>query len=102
RDGDDRHGEEDEPAAVTDENERIPANHDEFAIGEVDESHDPEDERESQRYERIDAAEADCVDHVLKERSPRGAFPRYAASISAEARRLADGPLCSTSPRCKT
>ena len=54
---------------MPDEHDRVGADHDQLAVGEVDQAHDPEDQRDPEREERVEAAERDRVDGVLDRRA---------------------------------
>jgi len=43
------------------------AQHGELAVGEVDDAHDPEQQREAERHQDVDRGEADAVDDDLSE-----------------------------------
>ena len=47
-------------AAPASRYERVAADHDQLAVGEVDQAHDPEDQRDPEREQRVEAAEADA------------------------------------------
>ena len=75
------------------QHERVAADHDQLAVGEVDQAHDPEDERDPEREERVEAAEADGVDR----RSGSAACitsraPRYASRGRSAACELVASP----------
>ena len=48
-----------------DEHEHVGAGHDQLAVREVDQAHDPEDHGDAEREERVEAPERDRVDRVL-------------------------------------
>ena len=52
---------------MPDEDERVGADHDQLAVREVDQAHDPEDQRDPERVERKGGAERECIDGVLEE-----------------------------------
>ena len=45
--------------------DRVAADHDQLAVGEVDQAHDPEDQGDAEREQGVEAAEAERVDDVL-------------------------------------
>jgi hypothetical protein len=55
------------PRGAREQQDQVARDHDELAVGEVDELHDPEDEGDPERDERVQAAEAHCVDQVLND-----------------------------------
>src|SRR5439155_10019603 len=83
--------------------DREPGDHHQLAPREVDESHDAEDERDSEGEHRIDAPQADGVDCVLDHvASAMSARPRYAAAKSVLVRSSSRVPLKSMTPLRKT
>ena len=66
RDDDHERHRDQEGVREREQDERERADHDQLAVGEVDQAHDPEDERDPEREERIEASEGDRVDRVLE------------------------------------
>ena len=55
--------------------ERVAADHDQLPVGEVEQPHDPEDQRHAEGEQRVEAAEAERVDRVLDELGHRYSGP---------------------------
>src|SRR5262249_51229355 len=79
----DRERDEDDERRAGEQHERVAADHEQLAMREVDEPHDPEHDRHPERDQRVKAAEAEPVDerldqeldvHVAAPWSPKYAF----------------------------
>src|SRR4029077_6386299 len=78
------------------------AGHDQLAVGEVDQSHDPEYERDPESEQRVEAPQAEPVDDVLDRLTHRASSPNpfsrtapvsFACSKCGERARKIRGPL---------
>ena len=63
-----------------------------FAVGEVDQPEDAEDHRQADGHERVEAARAERVDHLLEEVVAHSYAPRYDRSTWGSRRRTSAGP----------
>ena len=54
------------PVGLRRERERVGAGHHDLPVGEVDEPQHPEDQADPDGHQRVDGAEADCVDDRLR------------------------------------
>ena len=86
------------PAAVEGGVGGVPAHGDQLAVSEVEQVHHSEDHGHPQRQQRVDAAAAQAVDHVLRELG-HWALPRTNVSNrSVWARTSAPEPWATTDP----
>ena len=83
------------------QDDRVRADHDQLAVGEVDEAHDPEDERDPEREQREEAAEVMASMTCWRKSGHRySAHARYVVSKSSIAQDLVAGAAWRRSARC--
>ena len=60
--------------------QRIAGDRDQLAMGEIDQPHDPEDQPDAERGQRVEAADADGVDEGLDQTLHHGPLPPRACA----------------------